>query len=132
MKTEQAIIKPTDLRVGNILNYDTAEGETMTTVVDWQDIKWASEDPEGFNLVHSPVPLTGEWLLKFGFWQCEDTSYRWYKAHNQDMGYITIDIDDHTIMIGDSWDFKETKYVHQLQNLFHSLTQTELCLSDSH
>ena len=56
-----------DLKCGNFLNYDTAEGEILPTVIDWQDLKWLTEDSKGFNLVHSPIPLTEEWLLKFGF-----------------------------------------------------------------
>ena len=56
-----------DLKCGNILNYDTAEGEILPTVIDWQDLKWLTEDPKGFNLVHSPIPLTEELILKFGF-----------------------------------------------------------------
>ena len=46
-----------DLKCGNILNYDTAEGEILPTVIDWQDLKWLAEDPKGFNLVHSPIRL---------------------------------------------------------------------------
>ena len=56
-----------ELRIGNILNYDTAEGEILPSVIDWQDLKWISEDTKGFNLVHSAIPLTEEWLLRFGF-----------------------------------------------------------------
>ena len=41
-----------DLKCGNILNYDTSEGEILPTVIDWQDLKWLTEDPKGFNLVH--------------------------------------------------------------------------------
>ena len=55
-----------DLKCGNVLNYYTAEGEILPTVIDWQDLKWLTEDPKGFNLVHSPIPLTEEHLKKFG------------------------------------------------------------------
>ena len=56
-----------DLRCGNTLNYYTAEGDILPTTIDWQDIKWVSEDEEGFNSVHAPIPLTEEWLLRLGF-----------------------------------------------------------------
>src|SRR5690606_2502327 len=59
-------LKENELRIGNFLNYTTAEGDVLPTTIDWQDLKWISEDPEGFNLVHSPIELDEEWLLKFG------------------------------------------------------------------
>jgi len=60
------MIKKEELRIGNILNYTTSENEIYKTKLDWQDLKWISEDQKGFNLVHDPIPLTEEWLLKFG------------------------------------------------------------------
>lgn len=54
-----------DLKCGNILNYATAEGEILPTVIDWQHLKWLTEDPKGFNLVHSGIRLTEEIMLKF-------------------------------------------------------------------
>src|SRR5690606_5568730 len=54
-------LKENELRIGNFLNYTTAEGDVLPTTIDWQDLKWISEDPEGFNLVHSPIELDEEW-----------------------------------------------------------------------
>ena len=111
--------------VRNILNYDTAEGEILPTVIDWQDLKWLTEDPKGFNLVHSPIPLTEEWLLKFGFVpeKMEDgfLSYR-LKFVDISMPYFEFTYDYGTESF-------EVKYVHQLQNLFFALTGTELTLN---
>jgi hypothetical protein len=59
------MLSATELRIGNLVNYDTAEGDVFTNVIDWEDLKWLSEDEKGFNLVHNPIPLTEEWLLKF-------------------------------------------------------------------
>ena len=56
-----------DLKCGNILNYDTAEGEILPTVIDWQDLKWLTEDPKGFNLVHSGIRLDDDNVRKLGF-----------------------------------------------------------------
>lgn len=119
-------ITTADLRVGNILNYDTAEGETVTTVVDWQDIKWVSEDPEGFNLVHSIVPLTDEWLNRFGFekqknnwWKlliCNEWSFLYWER----LAGTELSVNKHSIML------PHIQYVHQLQNLFFCLFGEEL------
>jgi hypothetical protein len=94
-----------DLRCGNILNYDTAEGEILPTVIDWQDLKWLTEDPKGFNLVHSPIPLTAEYLKKFGF---SDGDYK--DRYKSDEIFIKIE------------------YVHELQNLYFDLTGEWLSL----
>jgi hypothetical protein len=60
------MIKKEELRVGNILNYTTSENDILPTRIDWQDLKWISRDPKGFNIIFDPIPLTEEWLLKFG------------------------------------------------------------------
>lgn len=57
-------IQANELRVGNILQYTTAEGDKMFTSIDWQDLKWIDEDEKGFNSVHDRVLLTEEILLK--------------------------------------------------------------------
>jgi hypothetical protein len=66
-----------------------------------------------------PIPLTEEWLLKFGFeitnnFQTKDR-FQTYKKNDIiwfEYGYIVI----------------ELKYVHQLQNLYFTLTGEELKL----
>lgn len=61
------MIKLNELRTGNLLNYDNSEGETLPTKIDWQDLKWLDEDPKGFNLAHTPIPLTEEKLKELSF-----------------------------------------------------------------
>lgn len=67
------MIKPQDIRVGSVLLYLTSEGEWMHSVMDWQDIKWISEDPVGFNAVHKPIEIEipYEKTIKF-FHQMQD------------------------------------------------------------
>ena len=122
-----------DLKCGNILNYDTAEGEILPTVIDWQDLKWLTEDPKGFNLVHSPIPLTEEWLLKFGFNKDYKKGYIGKDFSNQD--FVLTE----PFVMGDwqkgyafefttgGWSkYKEFNYVHELQNFYFTLTSEEL------
>jgi hypothetical protein len=61
------MLKAIELKIGNLVNYVIAKGDVVPNVIDWQDLKWLSEDEQGFNLLHNPIPLTEEWLLKFGF-----------------------------------------------------------------
>ena len=75
------------------------------------------------------IPLTEEWLLKFGF--KEDETYvseeNPYEDYIKDevrisMPYFSFNYGDGGIM--------EFKYVHQLQNLYLALTGTELTLNN--
>ena len=72
-----------------------------------------------------PIPLTEEWLLKFGFVQSQDIDTIFGLKLN-DFWYINefqIRNNFNSILL----DF-ELKYVHQLQNLYFALTGTHLKL----
>lgn len=56
-------VTPQEVRVGSQFFYDTREGVEIATL-DWQDIKWLSENPEDFNKAHSPILLTEDLLGK--------------------------------------------------------------------
>lgn len=113
-------MKNTELRIGNILNYTTAEGDILPAIIDWQDLKWISEDPEGFNLVHTEIQLTEEWLLKFGF--NKNITIDLYPTFNKGV----INVNDGIVYIVNFGFVNHIKYVHQLQNLYLSLTGEEL------
>ena len=74
-----------------------------------------------------PIPLTEEWLIRLGFEEHSLNPY-WFNK-----GIICISIVHKVELI--SWDrqiFKldiEINHVHQLQNLYFALTNTELCTS---
>ena len=71
-----------------------------------------------------PIPLTEEWLLKFGFIELPDGLF----LHS--MYSIAYDLSDNTVKVSDSWEFGDSvKYVHQLQNLYFALTREELTLN---
>ena len=52
------MIQINELKLETFLNYDTSEGDTLPTKIDWQDLKWLDEDAKGFNLVHTQYQLT--------------------------------------------------------------------------
>ena len=70
-----------------------------------------------------PIPLTEEWLLKFGFMK---SMSNWYSNNDYAIelceSFIQIDIGYTTITV-------DVKYVHQLQNLYFALTGEELEIS---
>jgi hypothetical protein len=79
-----------------------------------------------------PIPLTEEWLLKFGFvigslkncyfkaWGKNGVESIVYEYHYK--GGFEYELGTHT--------FKVIEYVHQLQNLYFALTGNELIIKD--
>ncbi len=78
-----------------------------------------------------PIPLTEEWLVKFGFDKVPNsdmvrffelgTFHLYSEYYNGDY----FELSNYYFIKGSS---KQIKYVHQLQNLYYALTQTELKL----
>tara|TARA_R100000951_G_C2648656_1_gene183550 strand:+ start:2859 stop:3218 length:360 start_codon:yes stop_codon:yes gene_type:complete len=109
-------MKASDLRIGNLVKYHD-DGDKV-----WYDVE--------FNIGHfsgimdknyglpDPIELTEEWLLKFGFTK-ELVEYR--------KGNFTIK-NDFTVNSMGHWRLI-IKSVHQLQNLYHSLTGKELTIN---
>ena len=113
-----------ELRIGNTLNYTTSENDVVHTTIDWQNLKWISEDFEGFNLVHSPIPLTEEWLVNFGFEKNNFTL-----LYELKINCFTISFEDQEPF---AWYVEsvgiDIEYVHELQNLHFGLTGEELTI----
>ena len=110
-------MKPEELRIGNFV-YDV--GGTIESRV----IKLT----EGKVLLNSPIPITEEWLVKFGF-------KKHIHKHKPGFQYIkwgryrqimTIHKPARTFKFG-SWECNvKLRYVHQLQNLYFALKGKEL------
>lgn len=109
------MIKANELRIGNLVHTNFEREKQIT------DIK-PIDFRENYLNLYDPIPLTEEWLLKFGFEKENILSdgtisfkfnpYFYFNPLKKE-GYICI----HTPPI---------KYVHQLQNLYFSLTGEEL------
>jgi hypothetical protein len=71
-----------------------------------------------------PIPLTEEWLVKFGFEKNKDGLFNLFNQSevpillNPDLNGWTCD--------GINFSINNTQYVHQLQNLYFALTGEEL------
>ena len=72
-----------------------------------------------------PIPLTEEWLLKFGFVLDLDSHRTTYLSKHK----ITTYMQDGIFWCDMLWDCLELKHVHQLQNLYFALTNEELKLT---
>jgi len=133
-----------ELRIGNFLNYDTGEGVELA-VIDWQDLKWISENDGSFNKDHSPIPLTEEWLLRFGFErsECGKICVKKYYLNRVPEKEYSIELmifSDHIACWVSSLELesnyveeimtKPIHYLHQLQNLYFALTGEELTIKN--
>ena len=110
-------LRASELRVGNYLERSVGNNTWDEFKVRPIDIYRLSEGTSWL-IEHRQIPLTEEWLLKFGFVIHED-------------GYITCPNGRQWILhLDNEFEFEALNiiviYVHQLQNLFFALTGKEL------
>lgn len=112
-----------ELRIGNYAltkgNYENS-GDYQETYITANHIK----EIDLSELLCSGVPLTEEWLLKFGFEEVD------YAGGCYNLGIVCIDTSDFNCVVNGKWLDVKIQYVHQLQNLYYALTQTELQLTE--
>lgn len=125
------MIKASELRLGNILNYTCVYGTVTQEVVDLEVLEYAIDDPEGFNRVSSPIPLTEQVLLDCGFSLLIIDQYRACQLDFKNCRFLfTEKVGLRFGVLGVSqYEWVEDlriEYLHQLQNLTFALTGTEL------
>lgn len=121
-----------ELRIGNYLEISlkSGQGRKLINKIGCQDIVRIFENIGSVN--YEPIPLTEEWLLKFGFEKFNPYPFKEYWSINDfeieihgDKFPVRIDGGESaphlTQFIGHN-----TKYVHQLQNIYFALTGEEL------
>lgn len=112
-------MKATELRIGNWAN--NGEKDYVIDRSSMQDIINFSE--EDFTTDWKPIPLTGEWLERFGFFK--DGEY-WYRRPAKIPPIYWVNSKPlYGINLG-SPSLGMFSYVHQLQNLYFALTGEEL------
>lgn len=72
----------------------------------------------------NPIPLTEEWLLRFGF-EVNNTESWYYKGN-----FRWSKVGRYWLWFGIPMHNDLFKHVHQLQNLYFALTEKELRLND--
>jgi hypothetical protein len=113
-------MKGKELRIGNWVRLHENEFQVNTS---------------GINAAHhlEPIPLTEEWLERFGFEKLNHQSKTWYQTktykgdYNFDIAirgeYVSLNHGLRTIKLG-------KMKVHQLQNLCFALTGEELTIKE--
>jgi len=115
-----------ELRLGNyVMIHDYAKGNRQQTVEELGVCQVNLLDEQ----YCTPIPLTEEWLLKFGFVEKYMSCHRRWTKDGISIDQIT-DEDDEGGKIPQEQIFfykdREISSVHQLQNLFFALTGEEL------
>jgi len=111
-------MKASELRIGNYVN----DSIGLITIGLNGNIKFA--------YVYHPIPLTEEWLLKFGFDKLDKAHF---KIIQKDIfnSPFTITLDENEIFKLDFQGFwYQLEFLHQLQNLYFALTNEELKIKD--
>lgn len=112
-----------ELRIGNLVKvFDYKPKVEFDTIATITQYGW--ETVNGYNGIE-PIPLTEEWLLKFGF----EINRHFARLNNFELGFITREKNwqlEYSIGTIGKWILKDIEYVHQLQNLYFALTGEEL------
>ena len=125
-------MKANELRIGNYIEVLLLDDELGDLVNEGDNIEECNYHhikdicTKNKDWEYNPIPLTEEWLIKFGFDKNE-----W----NHKFGGNTMywDKADCILHIGDKRDtnysfMAECNYVHQFQNLYFALTNEELTI----
>jgi hypothetical protein len=120
-------MKSTELRIGNLVR-NNLSGEILKPCDILCDVI-NTDKIEGLNYGFiEPIPLTEEWLLKFGFkWKGLIAKGRYLTLFTP-CGKAIVYKESHFIFTGVTIEV-QTNYVHQLQNLYFALTGKELILN---
>ena len=112
-----------ELRIGNLI---TEYDNVLIQVSCWEFEKARLNNNEDEMPWMQPIPLTEEWLLKFGFLEDEKYDNTYCKYLSVLNGFTTMEYDlDNNLLLLDNMEIK-IKHVHQLQNLYFALTGKEL------
>ena len=126
-------LKAKELRIGNLVQivkywkdfYD--ENYFIPKEINLDDLRAINN----FKDIAKPIPLTEEWLLKFGFGKSDEHEYGsnehdlfgFYYDYHFNKFYLDTPEDNIYIPF--------IKYVHQLQNLYHCLCGNELQINST-
>lgn len=125
-------MKANELRIGNWVNgMDNNPIQVDGNLIAF----YAFEEKGNSSILETPIPITPEWLKKFGFikkdivWRDKSISKNCYQK-----SWYYVQFDEVTFFCKKSADqenifLAHIQYVHQLQNIYFALTSEELELT---
>jgi hypothetical protein len=122
-------LKASELRIGNFLRakkdyHNQFHGNGIVSSIEQSKFVILDHYPGKW---FEPIPLTEEWLLKFGFkWKGLIAKGRYLTLFTP-CGKAIVYKESHFIFTGVTIEV-QTNYLHQLQNLYFALTGEELIL----
>lgn len=121
-------MKSTELRIGNWVYYNDEHlrPEKHAVTVSWMDLKTIHHKEKYQH--YNPIPLTTEWLERFGF-ENSKTQDKFFTKGNS-IGISTAD-NKFRFIQGNfvcQLILREIEFVHSLQNLYFALTGEELTI----
>jgi len=129
-------MEASSLRIGNYIKLSqearTLLKEDQQGFIEVRDINssyinaWSDMGASGGISNPEPIPLTEQWLLKFGF---ENYKGKWFRLYYSNERYLLFGLNNcHIEMcLGDKTTAQApVKHVHQLQNLYFALVGEEL------
>lgn len=109
-----------DLQIGQVSN--SFDGIASVRCLEWMSL------PSTF--IVQPIPLTEEWLVKFGFYDKYKSVHKQWCIKGMCIQQAADTNDEGKeipVKQEFTYDYKvDIKHVHQLQNLYHALTNKEL------
>lgn len=128
-------MKASEFRIGNLV-WDDYSGEMQVAGIYEKvsiDLRKSESLPIGAFLLKNvqPLPLTPEWLERFGFVAREWREARDYKPGGlpvYERGMILMFVPEGMCQVRGGFIDPKIEYVHQLQNLYFALTGSELIL----
>lgn len=122
-------MESTELRIGNIVVHEPTIDDWEEIVVKPGTIIQCEISPDSYE----PVLLTNKWLLKLGF-TVRDDKYAHLNLPSSG-AYIYINQSGTGVALENEEGFElcysvELKYVHQVQNLYFTLTGKELIINN--
>lgn len=119
-------MKTNELRIGNLILFSEGGIEFIVDTISEKGLN-VHNDIESIWIeieTFEPIPLTEEWLLKFGFEIQHNTPF-YSMVARKDGFNLKVDITGN-LFFSEGYFNVQPKYVHQLQNLYFALTGKEL------
>ena len=127
-------MKANELRIGNFVSTEGIDFVEVSKID--ADFGICYKIPQEFGQFYpykevEPIPLTEEWLMRFGFDKVLPRNDKMYYRLNDD---FVIEENNVFLLGDDAFEMlklrRKIKYVHQLQNLYFALTGEELTIKE--